>query len=268
MKFFHDLFDELILEENVSKELETIIQQLKKAQQQDDFFETDLQLWKISLDKIKHQLKTISLSSNIQENKTIPLIYSIQLLPLSYETKIIDEGNYYSQIEPNLISFDERFDRCYGNAKITQNGLVVTNGNDSFFGTEIRGRIDYLYDIHQIRFQIENNPSKIWIFIGIISKNTPMGGNLFTSSSVYGWGDYDDYFIAGQRQKKSGDVFFLHTREHDIIELTIDCTKKKLHYTIERNKKSQVLTIDTKKCPFPWQLFVGLGGRGDQISLV
>ena len=102
----------------------------------------------------------------------------------------------------------ERFDRCYGNAHIEKQGQLVTNGNDSFFGTEVRGKHEYLSGRHQLRFRIENNPSKIWIFIGIISKDAPMGGNLFTSSSVYGWGDYNDYFLAGQRQKNKWRCFF------------------------------------------------------------
>ncbi len=256
----------------MSHELENLTQQIKIAREDDDFFETDLQHWKSILEKVKHQLKTISLLNEIKEDKTVPLIYRIQIMSSSpkiplLETNIKTEANYY-QIIPDMIISDEKFDRCYGNAKIEQNGQLVTNGNDSFFGTEIRGKVEYSSDIHNIRLRIENNPSKIWIFIGIISKGTRMGGNLFTPSSVYGWGDYDDYFLAGQRLKKSGDVFFIHTRENDIIELTLDCTKRTIRYTIERSQKSQEISVDTNKCPFPWQLYISLGGRGDQISLL
>lgn len=264
--------NKLSIEQTVSHELEAVTQQIKTARQDDDFLEKDLRYWKSILEKVKHQLKTVSLSSEIKEDKTISLIYPIQVVPSFLKKTPLypdtnDEPSYY-QIEVDTISLDERFDRCYGNAKIERNGCLVTNGNDSFFGTEIRGRMEYSFDVHRIRLQIENNPSNTWIFIGIISKETRMGGNLFASSSVYGWGDYDDYFIAGQRQKTSGDVFFIHTRENDIIELTIDCTKKTIRYTIERSQKSQEITVDTKKCPHPWQLYISLGGRGDQISLL
>lgn len=262
----------LPVEQAVSQELEILTQQIKTAREDDDFFETDLQHWKSILEKVKHQLKTVSLLNNIKEDKTVPLIYQMQILSSSSKMTSLDSGDknesIYYQIESDMMVSSEKFDRCYGNAKIEQNGQLVTNGNDSFFGTEIRGKAEYSSGMHEIRLRIDNNPSKTWIFIGIISKGTRMGGNLFASSSVYGWGDYDDYFLAGQRQKESGDVVFIHTRENDIIELILDCTKKKIRYTIERNRTTQQLTVDTKKCPFPWQLCICLGGRGDQISLV
>ena len=127
----------------------------------------------------------------------------------------------------------------------------MTDGNDSFFGTEIRGNFEYSFGKHRFRLRIENNHSKIWMFIGIISKVAHMGGNLFTSSSVYGWGDYDDYFLAGERQRNTSDVFFIHTHEKDIIELTLDCIKRIIYYKNERSDKRQELNIDTNKCPFP-----------------
>ena len=95
-----------------------------------------------------------------------------------------------------------------------------------------------------------------------------MGGNLFVPSSIYGWSDYNDYFIAGQRQKVDNDVLFSYTREKDVIELVLDCSKRKLRYKKERQQKKQELDIDINKCPFPWQLYISLiGGQGDQISL-
>ncbi|CAF1351961.1 unnamed protein product [Adineta ricciae] len=163
---------------------------------------------------------------------------------------------------------NDRFEYCYGNATIDQNGLLVTNGNESFFGTEVRGRMEYSTGKHSLHFRIENNPSKILIFIGIISKTAKMGGNLFIPSSVYGWGDYNDYFIVGQRQKVDSDVLFSYTREKDVIELVLDCSKHQLCYKNERLQKKQKLDIDINKCPFPWQLYISLGGQGDQISLL
>ncbi len=57
----------------------------------------------------------------------------------------------------------------------------------------------------------------------------------------------------------------IHIRENDIIELMLDCKKRRIRYTIERSGKSQEITIDRNKCSFPWQLYISLGGRGDQI---
>lgn len=257
----------LFIEHSVSQELQHISQRIKKAKEDDDFFETDLRNWMSILEKIKHELKTTLLSNDIKEDKTLPLIYQIQFLSSSSKANSENKVNHH-QIESDIMIPNERFERCYGNAKIEDNGHLVTNGNDSFLGTEIRGRADYSFGKHRLLLRIENNPSKILICIGIISKITRMGGNLFTSSSAYGWGDYDDYFLAGQRQKNSGDLHFNHTKENDIVELILDCTKQTIRYTNERNKKSQELHIDTNKCPFPWQLYISLGGRGDQIRLL
>jgi hypothetical protein len=95
-----------------------------------------------------------------------------------------------------------------------------------------------------------------------------MGGNIFALSSIYRWGDYNDYFLAGQRQKPSGDVYCIHTQENDIIELILDCAKRTIRYTNERSQQSQELNIDMNKCSFPWQLYISLGGRGDQLRLL
>jgi hypothetical protein len=262
----------LTVEQAVSQELQNLTKEIAIAREDDGFFETDLQHWTSILEKAKHQLKAVSLSAEMKEDKTIPLVYQLQIVSspsklTSLETIVKTKSNYY-EIELDSIVSDETFDRCYGNAKIEQHGRLVTNGTDSFFGTEIRGKTEYSSGIHVIRFRIENNPSKIWIFIGIITKGARMGENLFTSSSVYGWGDYNDYFLAGHRQKTDSDVFFIHTRENDIVELMLDCTKKIIRYKIERTQQSEELSIDMNKCPFPWQLYISLGGRGDQIRLL
>jgi hypothetical protein len=95
-----------------------------------------------------------------------------------------------------------------------------------------------------------------------------MGGNLFTSSSVYGWDDYNDYFFARYRQKTDSDVCFIHTLENDIVALILDCIERSVRYKIERTQKTEQLSIDMNKCQFPWQLFISLGGRDDQIRLL
>jgi hypothetical protein len=270
--FISGFMNRLTVEQAVSQELQNLTKEIAIAREDDGFFETDLQHWTSILEKAKHQLKAVSLSAEMKEDKTIPLVYQLQIVSspsklTSLETIVKTKSNYY-EIELDSIVSDETFDRCYGNAKIEQHGRLVTNGTDSFFGTEIRGKAEYSTGIHVIRFRIENNPSKIWIFIGIITKGARMGENLFTSSSVYGWGDYNDYFLAGHRQKTDSDVFFIHTRENDIVELMLDCTKKIIRYKIERTQQSEELSIDMNKCPFPWQLYISLGGRGDQIRLL
>jgi hypothetical protein len=256
----------LVTGQTESEELQHLTQRIRKAREDDDFFEIDLRYWISILEKLQDQLTTASLSGEVKEDKKSPLIYQIQISSSS-EGSSRNRSNH-RQLESNMVVSDDRFDRCYGNAKIEENGHLVTNGNDSFFGTEIRGKVEYSFGKHRLRLRVDNNPSKVWIFIGIISKVTLMGGNIFALSSIYRWGDYNDYFLAGQRQKPSGDVYCIHTQENDIIELILDCAKRTIRYTNERSQQSQELNIDMNKCSFPWQLYISLGGRGDQLRLL
>ena len=252
--------------------MENLAKQIKSPHEDDDFFESELRHWTSSLEKVRHQLQTAALSTDVKENKTMPLVYGIQIVSsppkmVSLPADIINEA-VYDQIEYDTVVSNEKFDRYYGNAKIEHHSQIVTNGTNSFIGIEIRGKLEYSSGIHNLRLRIENNPSKIWVFIGIISKEARMGGNLFTSSSVYGWGDYNDYFLSGQRQKTSSEVIFTHTRENDVIQLILDCTKNIIRYKNERTQQSEELSVDVNKCSFPWQLYLSLGGRGDQIRLL
>ena len=265
-------FLSFLLEQIVPQDLQNLNKQIKQARENEDFFETDLQTWIFLLKEFKQQMSTTSTTINIEEDQTKPLIYQIRMTSSTSDTKPTKINEYQRSDSapdaPYASICNDRFEYFHGNAKIDKDGLLVTNGNDSFFGTEVRGQMEYSTGKHCLQFRIENNPSKVLIFIGIISKTAKMGGNLFVSSSVYGWGDYNDYFIAGERQKPDSDVFFSHTREKDVIELVLDCSRRKLRYKNERQQKKQELYIDINKCPFPWQLYISLGGQGDQISLL
>jgi hypothetical protein len=48
----------------------------------------------------------------------------------------------------------------------------------------------------------------------------------------------------------------------------LDCIERSIRYKIERTQKGEQLSIDMNKCPFPWQLFISLGRRGNQIRLL
>ncbi len=61
--------------------------QIKKACEKDDFFEIDLQNWLSLLEKLKQEIKTASLSNNIKEDQTSPLVYQIRIFPLSSKSK-------------------------------------------------------------------------------------------------------------------------------------------------------------------------------------
>jgi hypothetical protein len=243
-------------------DVDKLTERLKKARQDQMLSEEELQDWISLSERVKQQLITRSPAVGITENPIQSTRSPFHVFPS------VKHRSNSARTDTNISVCTDRFEYCHGNAKIEDNGCLITNGSDSFFGTEIRGRLEYSSGSHLLRFQIENNPSKIWIFIGIVAKITDMGANLFTQSSVYGWGDYNDYFLAGERQKDDSDVFSIYTQEKDIIELTVNCSTRTITYENKDRQKRQKLHIDTTKCPFPWQLYISLGGRDDQIRLL
>ncbi|CAF4235743.1 unnamed protein product [Rotaria sp. Silwood2] len=250
----------------VPKELNVLAERIKKAREEDDFFETDLNNWISTLNRLKHELMNVPLSNNIEEDQSAPLIYQLKLVTISSE---LDNKSMlkYSQIEPKITASDDIFECCIDGAKIEDNGRLVIR-TEGIHPVEVRGKVGYSSGIHRFRFQIEKNPSGIWIFFGIISKSVPMAHNSPNSSSAYGWADYNDYFLDGIRQNNQSTVKFQHTIEKDIIALVVDCTNRKIYYTNERSQKNQQLAIDINKCPFPWQLYISLFGRRDRVRLL
>ncbi|CAF1223465.1 unnamed protein product [Rotaria sp. Silwood1] len=120
---------------------------------------------------------------------------------------------------------------------------------------------------HRLRFKIEK--SSTWIFIGIISKTTPMKENSYKSLTSYGWVSQDHSYAGGWTRKKN-DIFSTYNNllENDIIELVIDVTTQTLHYTNQRMNKPQKMTVDISKCPLPWQILINLSGYNDRIRLI
>lgn len=79
-----------------------------------------------------------------------------------------------------MVNSGERFDCCYGHDKIQQQDQPVTNEKNSFLVLKSVAN----WNIHLIIMDYDSE-SKIWIFVGIIFKNAPVGENLFISLSLY-----------------------------------------------------------------------------------
>jgi hypothetical protein len=218
-----------------------------------------------TLDQLKQELTNGPLSNNIQEDQSVPFIYQLKLVTTSSEfnNKTIFKNN---KSESKMKDSGDIFELCLHGATIEDNGRLIRN--KLFSGVEVRGKVGYASGIHRFRLQIEKNPSRIWIFFGVISQSTPMTQNSYDSSSAYGWADYNDYYLAGIRQNKQGTSSFSHTLENDIISLEFDCYDRKISYTNERSQHKQQLNIDINKCPFPWQLHVNLGEKDDRVRLL
>ncbi|CAF1395744.1 unnamed protein product [Rotaria sp. Silwood1] len=164
----------------------------------------------------------------------------------------------------NSLILDEVFEQYTNGIQIEDNGYVASHGT-SMNGGEVRGKKEYISGKHQLRFKIEK--SSTFIFIGIISKTTPMKENSYKSLSSYGWVSQNQY-TGGLISKKIDVLSNYNNLENDIIELVIDLTTRTLHYTNERMNQPQKMRVDINKCPLPWQILINLSGYNDRIRLI
>ena len=249
--------------ETIAQELNSLAERIKFARKEEDYFETDIRQWILTLDRLKNQLLNTSSQSVIEEDRSKPIIYQTKRLTIVNSQNILHKK--YSS--PNTMICLDSFDWCLDGAEIEDHGRVVThNKNNS--SVAIRGKGTYSAGRHEFRFQIEKNPLNTWIFFGIISQSYLLTKNSYESSSAYGWADFDDFFVAGDRQNEKTTGQFTHTHENDVILLILDCTNRKIIYTNERNLNHQEIYVDLHQCPFPWQLHVNFFGECDRVRLL
>lgn len=250
----------------VSEKLNHLTQQIKKAREEDDFFETDLRNWMTTLNQLQQELSKGSLSNNITEDQSIPLVYQLKLTTTTSEVNNKTTFKHL-QTKSKMNYCEEIFENCLDGVRIEDNGRLIVHDKLNR-SVEVRGKCDYSSGIHRFRLLIEKNPLGTWIFFGIISKSTLMKHNSYDSCSSYGWADFKDIFIAGIRQNNQTTGQFSETQENDIISIVLDCDNQKISYTNEKNQHTQDLHIDIYKCPFPWKLHVNLFGTDDRVRLL
>lgn len=170
-------------------------------------------------------------------------------------------------IEPESSTSNEIFDKYIGDIRIEDCGCVAVHGSSLSSG-EVRGKQEYSSGKRKLRLKIERNPSRTAIIIGIISKSTPIRSNSQRASSFYGWASTGHYYRCGFLQNSVDPFLIYANNENDIIALTINADDQSIQYTNERTTDTKHLNIDTKRCPFPWQLSVNLAGDNDQLRIL
>jgi hypothetical protein len=221
--------------DTMKETLECVTQQLKKARDDDHFFETDLKEWIKKLDALKKDLVTPQ-TINIQyDNNTASFISKI----------LIDETAYRS---------DECFEQALGNIQITNSGTVITH-NQTHKYASVRGRCEYSAGEHRLRFVIENLSQYKWFFLGIVSKSAPVLVTEATGKTSYGFAGQHIWCDGVAMLKSNGYTSDFET--NDTIELFINCNQRKLRLINERTQSTHIMDVDITKCPFPWKLNVG-----------
>ncbi|CAF0835763.1 unnamed protein product [Rotaria sordida] len=224
--------------------LTEISQKLNKVRTQNNYIETDIKFW---LDKL----------NNFKNDFQIPKTINI----------ISDENNnsFINKIKLSLISLDS-FHQAVGDIQTINNDFTVLHGPSNGDAT-IRGKKEYYSGIYTFHFQVEKLGIPKWIFFGIISKNIPSQANLYKTPTVYGWAGHHQVWLNGIHHHQYNGYICEFDINH-IIELFIDCDKKIIRLTNKTTSITHEINISPIECPFPWILYLGLYGSGDQVRLL
>ncbi|CAF4587627.1 unnamed protein product [Rotaria sp. Silwood2] len=240
-----------IIDKHINKlknDLECLTQELKKARDDDHFFENDLNKWMTKLNELKKDSITPQTINIHYDNNTTPFI-----------SKII--------IKQTTDMLNERFEKSFGDIIISDNGTVATHNKTSHYAS-VRGKCEYTSGKHQIRFQIKNFNNERWTFFGILYKHTTASGYDSVGKTAYGFSGQDNVWRDGSA-KKGFNGYKSEFEINDIIEFIINCDQRTISLTNERTHKTFVLDVDITNCPFPWKLTVGLFfSPGDCICIL
>jgi hypothetical protein len=162
------------------------------------------------LNKLKEDLSKLKLIDIEQGDNTVPLIS-----------------------KPTVIIFsDEIIERVTRNIRIEENSQLIVHNHNTHFHAAARGKDEYFWRQHRFCFQIaEANANKL-IFIGIISKDVLMKKSSYNSPSSYSWAPPNQVYSNGNNQ--AGFKGYRNDTEvNDIMELIVDCDRRKIHLTNE-----------------------------------
>jgi len=231
----------------IKKSLENLTEKLEKVRNDEKLMEIFLQQWRNTLDKLKNDLIT---------PETIKL------------RKNDDDIAFISKLVVIIIQPNDLFQRSAGSIRIEDNGQIIIQGQWSDHSS-VRGKGEYSYGQHRFRFKIEELDPDKWAFFGIVSKNAPIKSISISTPTAYGLAGQDGICLNGIYQNTNKNGYKSDMEINDKLELFIDCDHQLIRLTNERTQTSHELNIDIKKCPFPWQILLGLCcSAGDRIRIL
>ena len=233
-----------MLKETSNETLKHFSQRLRKAREEDDYIENDLQFWSMKLTSLKKDLISLTSDLILREDPKSTLIARIQLSPMKPRSF------------PNDI-----FSRSIGEISIEDNGQLAVHGTLKRSDAFLCGQNEYSNGKHRIRFIITKNDPEYITTFGIASMQSQL--------SVYGWSTNDETVGGGYSQSQR------HLNQRDMkgenniqLEFFIDCDQRKISYVNERTRSTREISVDLDLCPFPWQLYFYLYDIGDRVRLL
>jgi hypothetical protein len=229
----------------ITKTLERVKQELSKAHDDEEYFETDLEQWKKKLDTMKKELAE----------------------PSTINIRHVERGMFLiSKIIFNVSTLTQFFERPTGDVQIQDNGSLIVHGQTSS-PAAVRSRDEYSWGLHRFHLKIQHLGTIKWLFFGILSKDAPLQAESYSTPSSYGWAGEDQVYINGV--KNSGFSGYKSDLQiNDTLELLVDCDQQIIYLTNERTRNTYSLNIDIAKCSFPWQLNLNLYNNDDCVCIL
>jgi hypothetical protein len=231
----------------IKKSLENLTEILDQVRNDEKLMELVLQQGRETVDRLKNDLIT---------PETIKL------------RKDDDDIAFISKLVVFIIEPEDLFDRSAGNIRIEDHGQTIIHGQWSDHSS-VRGRGEYSSGQYRFRFKIEELDPDKWAFFGIVSKSAPIKAISISTPTAYGLAGQDGICLNGIYQNTNTNGYKSDIEMNDKVELFIDCDHRLIRLTNERTSSSHELKIDIDKCPFPWQILLGLCcSAGDRIRIL
>ena len=233
---------------SIKKSLENLTEKLEEVRNDEKLSETFLNQWREKLERLKTDLITPDAIILRKDDD--------------------DDIAFISKLVVFISEPNDLFERSAGNIRIENNGQTIVHSQWSDHSSA-RGKGEYSSGQHRFRFKLEELDPDKWAFFGIVSKNAPIRAISISTPTAYGLAGQDGVCLNGSYQNSTKNNYKSDMEKNDILELCIDCDEQILRLTNERTDRSHELNIDIGKCPFPWQLLLGLCcSAGDRIRIL
>lgn len=279
--------------DDVKEKLHMLTARLNQAYEQNETFdERNIQQWSMKLSLLKQDFLTMPMFAvRIHGNKPVvmpiikiqpdpyhenhldpPQASPVGLLPIQRSSKSIQclcNGTRQEKLPSCTASElprDDRFHISTDHARISDQGQLIIH-DATKHDASVRGLREYSQGEQKLCFRIEHISSERWLFFGIISKHASFDQHAYMTSSAYGWGGSKTMYVNGKSisSQREDDM---ELKEHDIVELTIDCHRRTLSLRHTTNGYWDRLSIDLSNCLFPWQLLISLRHPNDSVRIL
>ena len=148
-------------------------------------------------------------------------------------------------------------------------GYFALHTGSKYRDAFVRGIHEYSSGNHRIQFVMKINKLGFIKFFGILSKSKSIPqrqDGLY--EAIYGWYTNDNIVSPGLKRPNSQDIVDMKDKTSLKIELILDCNNRVISYINQETKLTREINIDTKICPFPWQILFYLFGVNDSVGLI